>query len=103
MQQQPQPVQTPKEPVLINTVIQIYTNDKAPNQLFSEMHTLTSVNGKERVEISRNSTLDTNYGTLVSGPSRTHGNFVSNPPKFSHKIDAFSKFRETNCNWVGIN
>jgi hypothetical protein len=74
---QQQSTQPPKEPVLINTVIQVFTDDKAP-QLFSEMRTLSAVNGNERTEISRNTTLDTNYGTIVSAPSRTHGNFVSN-------------------------
>lgn len=83
-QQQPQQIQKPnpqptQEPVLINTVIQVYTNENAPNELFSELKTLSSVNGNDRVEISRNTTLDTNYGTLVREPSgRNHGNFVSN-------------------------
>jgi hypothetical protein len=72
------PIQKPtQEPVLINTVIQVYTNDKAPNEVFTELHTLSSVNGNERVEISRNTTLDTNYGTLVQNPpTRNNGKIV---------------------------
>lgn len=76
----PQPTQkSTHEPVLINTIIQVYTNENAPNELFSEMKTSSLIRGEEIVEISRNTTLDKNYGTLVREPSnRNHGNFVSN-------------------------
>ncbi|KAI6240911.1 Cuticlin-1 [Aphelenchoides fujianensis] len=70
----------PREPVLINTVIQVFANDNAPEELFSETRTLTAVTGNERIEISRNTTLDTHQGELLSRPPfparhRNPGNF----------------------------
>ena len=77
----------PAPPVLINTVIQIFTSEQAPGELFSETRTLTELHGNDRVEISKNTTLNTNHNRLRaiggqlaaprSSGARSLGNTVS--------------------------
>ncbi|KAI6188165.1 Cuticlin-1 [Aphelenchoides besseyi] len=81
-----------REPVLINTVIQVFANENSPDEMFSETRTLTAVNGNDRVEISKNTTLDTHQGALLS--QEPFSRRQHNPGNFA-RVRAFAATNNT--------